>query len=348
MLALQCICRPPCLICECQLIYCAMPHPRHLLKFIDIDDLLRTRERHTTKTLALALEVSERTVSNYIDFMRRDYGAPIAYSASRGYYYNEESWRLPTVALSKGELFALVLGARMLEKYSGSAYAAELKSGIERLAERLPESTWINLQQAADERIVFRGTISPELPPQIWQGLEEACREQKTVLMTYFTASRKVESKRQLDPYLLHIYRGTNPYVIGYCHNHQDIRWFRIDRIRQLAVLPDRFQKLPTFSAQEHLEQIFQVEAGGKPTEVTIWFDSATAPYISERCWNNNQVIAEQADGSLTLTMTVRGLNEVKRWVLGYGRGAKVLQPKALVEMVQDELRAVIEQYSKE
>jgi predicted DNA-binding transcriptional regulator YafY len=324
-----------------------MPHPRHLLKFIEIDELLRSRQRHTTKTLATALEVGDRTVSNYIDCMRRDYDAPIVYSVDKGYYYSDEDWRLPTVSLSQDELLALVLGAKMLEKYSGSAYTSELKSGIKRLAERLPETTWLNLQQVADELIIFRGTIGTELSPEIWQGLAEACREQKSIQMTYFTAGRNVESERKLDPYLLEIYRGTNPYVIGYCHNHQDIRSFRIDRIRKLAVLPDRFERLPTFNPEEYLEQIFQVEAGSKPTEVTIWFDSATAPYISERCWNATQVITKQADGSLTLKMTVRGLNEVKRWVLGYGRGAKVLQPQALVKMVRDELNFTIEGYSK-
>jgi predicted DNA-binding transcriptional regulator YafY len=49
--------------------------------------------------------------------------------------------------LSQGELFALTLGARMLESYAGSAYAEELKGAIARLAERLPEKTWVDWQK---------------------------------------------------------------------------------------------------------------------------------------------------------------------------------------------------------
>ncbi len=67
------------------------------------------------------------------------------------------------------------------------------------------------------------------------------------VWMRYFTASRNTRSERMLDPYLLHIYRGTNPYVIGYCHSRQEVRWFRVDRIEDLQVLEQKFVQDPLF-----------------------------------------------------------------------------------------------------
>ena len=101
--------------------------------------------------------------------------------------------------------------------------------------------------------------------------------------MTYYTASRDAISERKLDPYLLHIYRGTNPYVIGYCHNRQQVRWFRVDRIKQLESLTETFETDPNFNAKEHLDTIFQHEVGEAPIPVCVWFDAKTAPYISER-----------------------------------------------------------------
>jgi predicted DNA-binding transcriptional regulator YafY len=175
--------------------------------------------------------------------------------------------------------------------------------------------------------------------------LEDACQSLKTVEMTYYTASRNAVSKRKLDPYVLHIYRGTNPYVIGYCHQRQEIRWFRVDRIKQLQVLPETFVPDPTFDARDHLEMIFQHEAGGVPQPVAIWFDAPTAPYIRERRWHPTQEIQEHADGSLTLGIVVRGLNDLKRWVLGYGQGAIVREPPELVEMVREEIAGMNKQY---
>lgn len=163
--------------------------------------------------------------------------------------------------------------------------------------------------------------------------------------MGYYTASRNAFSERKLDPYLLHIYRGTNPYAIGYCHQRKEVRWFRVDRIKQLEVLKETFVQVPTFDSKDHLEMIFQHEAGGVPVPVAIWFDAPTAPYIRERRWHPTQEIQEHSDGSLTLSMLVRGMNDLKRWVLGYGKGAVVQEPPELLQAVKAELEGMISRY---
>ncbi|MFM7448900.1 MAG: helix-turn-helix transcriptional regulator [Leptolyngbyaceae cyanobacterium] len=320
---------------------------RHLERLLQIDALLRSRLRHTAISLAKELEVSERTIRNDLAFLRDRYDAPLRFTRQQGYHYTDTEWRLPTIALTRGELFALTVGARMLEAYAGSAYTTDLHSAITRLSERLPEQTWVNLQQLAEERILFRRGAEIDLDPDIWHRLEEACQKYKTVQMTYYTASRNATSERQFDPYVLHIYRGTNPYAIGYCHQRQEIRWFRIDRIQQLQVLESTFVPDPTFDAKDHLEMIFQHEAGGVPVPVAIWFTAQTAPYIRERRWHPTQEIEEHSDGSLTLHMVVRGLNDLKRWVLGYGKGAIVRDPPELIKLVQDEIVQMGCNYSK-
>lgn len=233
----------------------------------------------------------------------------------------------------------------MLETYAGSTYAQELRSAIARLSERLPEQSWVDLQQLANERVLFRPGAKIDLDPEVWHQLEDACRTQRSVKMTYYTASRNAVSERKLDPYVLHIYRGTNPYVIGYCHKRQEIRWFRVDRIKSLQALDENFAPDPTFDARDHLELIFQHEVGSVPINVVIWFDACTAPYIRERHWHPTQELQEHLDGSLTLCMTVRGLNDLKRWVLGYGKGAIVKQPPELEELVRQEAEEMLRQY---
>ncbi|MCU0527839.1 MAG: transcriptional regulator [Elainella sp. Prado103] len=318
---------------------------RHLERLLQLDELLRSQQRHTADSLAAALEVSERTIRSDVAFLRDRYHAPIEFTKAQGFYYSDPAWRLPTISLTQGELFALTVGARMLEAYAGSAYAVDLRSAIARLAERLPEQSWVDLQQLADERILFRSGATIDLDPEVWHGLETACRHQKTVQMTYYTASRDSVSERKFDPYILHIYRGTNPYTIGFCHRRQEIRWFRVDRIKALAVLTESFVPDPTFDAKDHLEMIFQHEAGGVPQPVAIWFDAKTAPYVRERRWHPSQEIQEHGDGSMTLHMVVRGLNDLKRWVLGYGKGAIVQAPLELVELVREEVREMGVQY---
>ncbi len=128
---------------------------RHLEPRLQLDLLLHSNQRQTSDTLLRTLEVSERTVRSNIAFWRDRYRAPINHTRQRGYFHTDLEWRLLSSSLSKGELFTLALGVRMLAAYGGSADAQELRSAIAHLAERLPEQTWVDLQQVAEERIVF-------------------------------------------------------------------------------------------------------------------------------------------------------------------------------------------------
>ncbi|MFQ3612328.1 MAG: transcriptional regulator [Cyanobacteriota bacterium] len=321
---------------------------RQLERVLKLDMLLRSGQKQTATMLAEALEVSERTVRADIDFLKDRFQAPIQTTRKKGYHYTDLDWRLPLIPLTKGELFALTLGARMLEAYAGSAYAPQLRSAVARLAERIPEQEWLDLQQVANDWLIFQSGAATHLDLEIWQHLEDACREKRRVWMRYRTASRGDQvSERELDPYLLHIYRGTNPYVIGWCHRRQEVRWFRVDRILALKILPQTFEIDPTFDPRDHLAMIFQHEVGGIPQQVGIWFDAQTAPFIREREWHPTQVIEEQSDGSLVLRMTVQGMNDVKRWVLGYGKGAVVRDPPELVEMIKAEIVEMNRFYSR-
>ena len=50
-------------------------------------------------------------------------------------------------------------------------------------------------------------------------------------------------------------------------------------------------------------------------------------------------------DGCVRLRFTARGLEEVTRWVMGYGANVKVLSPSELVERVATNLREAAERY---
>ena len=319
--------------------------PKKIERLLKIDDLIRSRTRYTASSLAETLEVSERTIRSDIDTLEVYFDAPIEFEQQRGYYYTDPQWCFPTIPLTQGELFALTLGAKALEAYAGSVYESDLRSSIQRLADRLPERIWVDLQQLANERICFRsGAELLNLDPYIYQDLLEAWRTSRQLWMRYYTANRDDETERVVYPYLVDIYRGTNPCLIAFCTLRQQFRDFRLDRIREYRLLNQTFKRDPNFNLQKYRKNCFQTEQGDRLYEFVIEFSAKVAPFIWERRWHLSQEIDKHADGSLTLRMEVGGLQEVKRWVLGYGKEALAKSPPELVKLLREETQAMAQQ----
>src|SRR5918911_1009003 len=61
--------------------------------------------------------------------------------------------------------------------------------------------------------------------------IETAIFRRKTILFDYYTIGRDSEERRKVDPYHL-LYRGGQFYLIGYSHEREAVRVFRLSRIR--------------------------------------------------------------------------------------------------------------------
>ncbi len=77
-------------------------------------------------------------------------------------------------------------------------------------------------------------------------------------------------------------------------------------------------------------------------------FAPEVADEIRERTWGTGQTIEEDVQGGregLVLTLEVAGLAEIERWILGFGAGAEVLGPVALVDRVRKAIRGAQARY---
>jgi len=74
------------------------------------------------------------------------------------------------------------------------------------------------------------------------------------------------------------------------------------------------------------------------PEAVRIRFDRRWAAYVREHEWHPSQQIEPGADGAIELRMDVGAGEELQGWVLSFGAGAEVLEPKGLREAVAAEL----------
>jgi len=176
-------------------------------------------------------------------------------------------------------------------------------------------------------------------------SLQRVAASRQKVSMRYFTASRGQWGERVVHPYHLHFARG-EWILIAFDEGRDMIRCFNIARVKDLEPRPEHFERQSGFEAKEYVRTMFFAEVGDEVFEVAVHFDEYQARYIGEREWHREQDPEPQSDGSLILKFPASGLQEVARWVLGYGRHARVLGPPELVSLVKSHVAELARLYA--
>jgi predicted DNA-binding transcriptional regulator YafY len=180
---------------------------------------------------------------------------------------------------------------------------------------------------------------------EIINQINEAVMNCRVMEMRYYSLSSKRETTRRVDPYKVWFFNGTL-YLIGWCHVHDDIRMFVLDRIRLLHVTDNRFIPPDDFDLDEYMRDAFGV-IRTDAEKVVIQFDPSLERYLKENIWHPTQTFQTGEDGSLLMTMEVGGLREVLGWVMGFGRQAEVVEPDHLRLAVAEEHKAAARQYGE-
>ncbi len=155
----------------------------------------------------------------------------------------------------------------------------------------------------------------------ILEDLRLARNSRKSVEMVYFTGSSEQIKQRRVDPYGFVFYAGSW-YLVAFCHTAQEIRVFKISRIRDLHTTERTYHIPDDFDISQYARRELFSPAGGEQT-VKIWFSPRVARWVLEE----NRQARRQRDGSALLTLRASSLAWIARWILPYGEEAKVLEP---------------------
>jgi len=177
---------------------------------------------------------------------------------------------------------------------------------------------------------------------EIIDQLMDAMLKNETCYLTYHSFYDDKIKNFKIDP--LHFFENDGGlYLLVNTTTFGDIRTLAVERIQEITKTGSLFEYPEDFDPEELLESAFDI-VYEDPVKVKVWFSANQARYIKERKWSKNQEIIDQEDGSIILSMETSGWWDVKRWVLSYGSGAKVLEPEELREAVATELEAACRQ----
>ena len=110
-----------------------MSQRQQLERIMEIDRQIRDGEYPNADQLAKELEVSRRVIFVDRDFMINRLGAPIEYDRARGgWCYADETWILPGIFVTEGELLAFFLSVEVANNYLGTGLEKTLRSAVEK------------------------------------------------------------------------------------------------------------------------------------------------------------------------------------------------------------------------
>jgi len=292
--------------------------------------------------LARELEVSTKSIHRDIEFMRDRLELPIEYDGSRfGYHYTEEVNAFPTVQITEGEIFALLVAEKALQQYRGTSFEKPLLSAIKKMEQSLPDTISLNLAEI-EQTISFRTRAEQILNLEIFDALAKATAHRKQIEMVYRKPGKRETETRIIDPYHLANING-EWYLFAYDQGRKDVRTFAPVRIQSVKQTGKAFERPEKFSLEKRLRDSFGVHSGEGEFDVAIQFNSRVADLVREKKWHESQKLRELKGGGVELQLKLSSLVEIERWVLGWGGDAKVLKPKELVDSVRQAAEKILQ-----
>lgn len=313
---------------------------KRIKRVLDLVQLVAGQPRRwLRRDLAERFDVSTRQIDKDLELIRHGLVLDLRH-APEGYYFDRLP-RLASAPLAFEEALALLLAAQLARTTSG-VDSADLQAAIARLEAQLPVTVRDFVRRATRAAPGDAGTRHRS---DVLQAVGLALANRRKVAVTYASASRGgTLTERIIRPYALLPY-GRSWHVVAYCEARSDVRLFKADRIRALAVVAETYAIPADFDLDGFLGDGWGLlRVPGAPAErVTLDFDATAGRWVSEERWHARQVLTPLAGGGIRFEVDVPVTHELVRWVLSYGRHVAVVGPASLRATVAAEARTIVD-----
>jgi predicted DNA-binding transcriptional regulator YafY len=267
---------------------------------------------------------STRTLRRYLAILA-DAGFPLYFDRAPNVYRFAGGYSLKRLDLSGGELFGLV-ALRSL----GASIGGTIGASIDEVAEKLVGSAGRTARARVDagSPVAFRLTeIQLDARGErAFARLSAAERASRSVRFAYSDKEGN-RSKRTVDPYGFIINAG-RVYCVAHDHTRKDKRTFAVDSVTDPVVLAQTFVRPSGFNIEEYAAaSISGVLHADQTTEVRVRFASRVAKAAVAARVVAEREVEHREDGSAEIAYQVADVDELVRWVLGWGAQAQILSP---------------------
>jgi proteasome accessory factor C len=282
---------------------------------------------------------------------------PEGYFEAELYTLPPENFYLPPIEFDDSELAALQTALVLLD--GRFAYAEPLRLALQQLSWGKPSPL-----AAPEQRSVAVAVTASAGGRELSQRLakvETAISRRKTIEFGYYSIERDEQSKRKVDPYHL-LYQGGQFYLVGHAHERDDMRVFRLSRIRDKVSYASKAEH--DFSPPEDFDPWgYAYRADwqlGEPVGTAKVWVSERIEWLIKRDFGHRGKIepatqsgkqwragtARVPGPGAVLTTDYAQARPLVAWVLGLGENARIVEPKRLSDEASERLALVLERHA--
>lgn len=306
--------------------------------------LLKTLQAHRfgicADELAKRLECTKRTVQRDLSVLQQVF--PIQFEQSD---FGKKLWKLAPhfiesekLQLTMTEMMSLYLSQQLLAPLAGTPFGDGLATALQKIQAILPTRAMSHFAGLDDQFMI------KSLGQEDYVGrskeiaiLNDAILCQKVLKITYHSGSQDRELTTLFHPYGM-VLLSASLYCIGWLEEYAEVRTLKVSRLKGVQGTDKTFEKPATFSLARHTHGAFGVFGPGRMQTIRARFTGWAATNVREHLWHRSQRIVEKQDGTLVAEFDLNNTVEFKRWLLGFGRHASVIRPKALALEIAEEL----------
>ena len=289
---------------------------------------LLIKKKASRRYLAEKYEVSERTISRYVDVLS-EAGVPIySLAGKEGGYAISDEYKMDKTLFSPEELRRIVTCVK-------AAPDDSIKSSV------LDKLQYMSMRKNDDKYLLKNDTLVIDAAswtnPTAFRNkmtLINQAIENGTSLDIKYTDRYDISSTRRFDPYSLALKEGVW-YAYGWCHARKDFRLFRLARISSIIVTDEVFEKHEG-NVYDKLSGIFDDVT---TVDLEIEFSSTVLGEIEE--WLGSDAISEKGL-QYVANATVYSGNILIKKLLSFGSSIKVVKPAAVKEELLIECKRIL------
>ncbi len=308
------------------------PSTTKVPRLLDFISMIQAGPPRTAEQLARELNVVVRTVRRYIRDLE-DAKVPVYHDRDAGGYRIRPDYFLKPIDLSLNEAVCLALLCEKIAAGRRVPNLADAGRALSKIESILPLP--LRQEVRALSRRMDVHTARSEHAGQSASNhaaIREALRTGSVLRAVYEAARPDAEPEAfEFEPYAL-FFSVRAWYVVGKHSKRKGLRSLKLVRFHKLEPTDKRYRVPESFSLERYLGNAWRMIRGETDHDVELRFDPEFAQGIAETYWHPTQRFTRHPDGSLTMTCTVAGLDEIVWWVLGMGPHCRVVAP--------DELRA--------